>query len=175
MIPDIKPEWRTSTVVNLCRAIRESGDYSALPILADALQDADCDDTSLLTDLRSPLPLWQQERQVALIMSAETAAAVRWLEQFVRDINYDDNDEYDVITDEPINFRPSDTDPHTYEYIIEQGDVGDGDRMYFGTDAGADYFRASEDNVREFFHNWSLATGRQTPDDVTSVRFSCAC
>jgi hypothetical protein len=35
------PEWRTETAVGLAKQMYESADFSALPILADALQDAD--------------------------------------------------------------------------------------------------------------------------------------
>jgi hypothetical protein len=34
--------WRSDTVLSLARGMYESRDFSAMPILADALQDADC-------------------------------------------------------------------------------------------------------------------------------------
>jgi hypothetical protein len=40
--------WRTETVVALCQAMRQSRDYSAMPILADALQDAEYGDEEVL-------------------------------------------------------------------------------------------------------------------------------
>lgn len=43
------------TVTSLCRAI-DDGDDSVLPILADALEDAGCEDTSVLQHLRGPGP-----------------------------------------------------------------------------------------------------------------------
>jgi hypothetical protein len=53
--PDgFSPAWRTDTVVVLARLIYESGDFGALPILADALQDAGCDDQELLAHCREP-------------------------------------------------------------------------------------------------------------------------
>jgi hypothetical protein len=43
--------------------------------------------------------------------------------------------------------------------VVEQGREGKvGWEMFFASDAGADYFRAGEENVREFYRNWSLAT-----------------
>ena len=39
------PEWRTTTAVLLARQMYESDDFRAMPILADALQDAGCDST----------------------------------------------------------------------------------------------------------------------------------
>jgi hypothetical protein len=46
------PEWRTQTVLILARQMSDSRDFSAMPILADALQDAGCDDTDVLTHCR---------------------------------------------------------------------------------------------------------------------------
>jgi hypothetical protein len=47
------PEWRTRTVVTLTRGMYESRDFGAIPILADALQDAGCDGDGLLNHCRS--------------------------------------------------------------------------------------------------------------------------
>jgi hypothetical protein len=47
------PEWRTGTAVSLARQMYESRDFSAMPILADALQDAVCDDEDILAHCRS--------------------------------------------------------------------------------------------------------------------------
>lgn len=46
------PAWRTDTALSLARHAYEARDFSALPILADALQDAGCDADALLTHLR---------------------------------------------------------------------------------------------------------------------------
>jgi hypothetical protein len=51
--PHLDPEWLTSTVHALARQMDESGDYSAVPILADALQDAGCDDEPVLQCCRA--------------------------------------------------------------------------------------------------------------------------
>jgi hypothetical protein len=48
------PEWLTSTVVQLAEQMYGSRDFSAMPILADALQDAACDD--ILAHCRGPGP-----------------------------------------------------------------------------------------------------------------------
>ncbi len=44
--------WRTETAVSLARQMYELREFSAAPILADALQDADCDNEELLAHLR---------------------------------------------------------------------------------------------------------------------------
>jgi hypothetical protein len=44
--------WRTDTVMALARQIHESREFGAMPILADALQDAGCESESILTHCR---------------------------------------------------------------------------------------------------------------------------
>ncbi len=46
------PEWRSDTAVSLARGMYESRDFSAIPILADALQDAGCDNDDVLNHCR---------------------------------------------------------------------------------------------------------------------------
>jgi hypothetical protein len=47
------PAWRTSTVLALARGISDTRDFSAMPILADALQDAGCEDATILEHCRA--------------------------------------------------------------------------------------------------------------------------
>ena len=46
--------WLASTVLALANGIYESRDFSAMPILADALQDAGCDNDDILNHCRDP-------------------------------------------------------------------------------------------------------------------------
>jgi hypothetical protein len=46
------PAWRTDTALALARQMYESREFSAMPILADALQDAGCDNTDILSHCR---------------------------------------------------------------------------------------------------------------------------
>jgi hypothetical protein len=46
--------WRTDTVLALARQMYQSRDFGAMPILADALQDAGCDNEDVLTHCREP-------------------------------------------------------------------------------------------------------------------------
>jgi hypothetical protein len=50
------PEWRTDTAVALARQMYEAREFSAMPILADALQDAGCDSAEILDHCRGPGP-----------------------------------------------------------------------------------------------------------------------
>ena len=47
-------DWRTTTSVQLARGMYESQDFSAMPILGDALQDAGCDNDEVLNHCRDP-------------------------------------------------------------------------------------------------------------------------
>ena len=47
------PEWRTETALTLAGQMYESRDFSAMPILADALQDAGCDSEDILNHCRA--------------------------------------------------------------------------------------------------------------------------
>jgi hypothetical protein len=50
------PAWRTDTAVSLASQMYESRDFGAMPILADALQDAGCDSEDILGHCRGAGP-----------------------------------------------------------------------------------------------------------------------
>jgi len=50
----VNPSWRTSTVVSLASGIYEDRAFDRMPILADALQDAGCDNEDVLNHCRQP-------------------------------------------------------------------------------------------------------------------------
>ncbi len=55
----ILPAWRHANnrcVLNLARAVQETQQFGGLPILADALLDAGCDDEAMIAHCHSPLP-----------------------------------------------------------------------------------------------------------------------
>jgi hypothetical protein len=51
--PALRAEWVTDTVRAIARQMDETGDFGAVPILADALQDAGCDDETALARCRA--------------------------------------------------------------------------------------------------------------------------
>jgi hypothetical protein len=167
---EIRPEWRTENVVGVCLSVRETRDYSALPVLADALQDAGCDGGELLAALRDPeLPPWAAERLVALVYSAETEAAVRAVEEFAAELGprafVEEGDGYD----EP---RPT-----TYERLMRVGDrwTADDDRWDRGhtVEHGHDNLRSeySYGAFARFWEAYRLITGRAGEGNP----FSCTC
>ncbi len=51
------PDWRTTTTIALAKTIYHDRNTAATPILADALQDAGCEEQEVLNRLRTP-NLW---------------------------------------------------------------------------------------------------------------------
>jgi hypothetical protein len=54
----LAPEWCTGTAVQLARGIYDRREFNAMPILADALQDAGCDTAEWLARMRDPNWPW---------------------------------------------------------------------------------------------------------------------
>jgi hypothetical protein len=52
----LDPRWQTSTVVDLAAAIYQERAFDRMPILADALMDAGCDNDDILNHCRGPGP-----------------------------------------------------------------------------------------------------------------------
>jgi hypothetical protein len=50
------PKWKTDTALSLAKQMYDSRDFSAMPILADALQDAGCDNEDILSHCRGEGP-----------------------------------------------------------------------------------------------------------------------
>jgi hypothetical protein len=50
------PSWRTADAVGLARSMYEARDFAAMPILADALEDAGCDSADVLAHCRGGGP-----------------------------------------------------------------------------------------------------------------------
>jgi hypothetical protein len=48
------PAWRTDTAVGIARTMYDAREFGAMPILADALQDAGCEDEQVLRHCREP-------------------------------------------------------------------------------------------------------------------------
>ena len=157
--------WRTPTVVDLCQAMRAAQDYSALPILADALQDAGYDDPGALEQLRSPQDLWKAEKAVALLMSEETAAAVRWVERFATELGE--------------GGYPGSLPALTYESLMEAAReyAGGENDSPFG-DGSMHWSNEVSGREQEFWANYEKVTGTkidfEIPGDGTAF-FACYC
>jgi hypothetical protein len=65
------PSWRTDTVLALAQQMYQSRDFGAMPILADALQDAGCDRVDVLDHCRGPGPHMRGCWVVDLVLGKE--------------------------------------------------------------------------------------------------------
>jgi hypothetical protein len=52
----LDPDWRTTTALQLAQGIYDSRDFTSMPILADALQDAGCENAGILNHCRENHP-----------------------------------------------------------------------------------------------------------------------
>jgi hypothetical protein len=50
------PAWRTATATALAKTMYDGRDFAAMPILADALEEAGCDNSDVLAHCRGPGP-----------------------------------------------------------------------------------------------------------------------
>src|SRR5262249_59253001 len=69
--PLIAPDWLSSDVITLGRAVYDTGDFSIGPVLADALEDAGCTEVAILEHLRGPGPHVRGCWAVDLILGKE--------------------------------------------------------------------------------------------------------
>lgn len=161
----IRPEWRTSTVVELCRSMREAQDFSALPILADALQDADRGDDELLARLRGPSTGYAGDAALtACVLSRDAADAVAWLVNFA--------DTHDCPGFETLfnaatgNHHLNTRDDHGEYFNSSVQDWGESYLHFGGSDAHGDI-------PPEFWDKVELVAGKRIHERPS--QFSCSC
>jgi hypothetical protein len=63
----LSPSWLTSTVVSLAQQMYDSRDFNAMPILADALQDAGCDNALQTGLMKREFPFQDYHLQAAYL------------------------------------------------------------------------------------------------------------
>src|SRR5262249_1404398 len=68
--PLLDPRWRTPDVVQLARAAEVHGSFDALPVVADALEEAGCTNRDVLAHLRGPGPHVRGCWALGLILTA---------------------------------------------------------------------------------------------------------
>lgn len=181
----IDPKWRTDQTRQICLTVRETGDYGGLPILADAIQEAGCENTELLDRLRAaPQNEIEDQKLTAMLWSEEGEEAVRWIEDLAENIlgdshGYRDYDYDGVVPGSEI------TQPMNYEVIMkaaasweegeERGRSGDGWGGNYVTQVGSENWRDHFPSYAEgFWKRFALITGI-TPYDPGASFFSCSC
>jgi len=163
-MPTINPKWRTETVAALCRRMLDLRDFAALPILADALQEAGCTDVGLLTNCQYPnLARVDAERITNLLFSTETAVSVTWLDDFGGYLEFD----YRYDKENP-------REDYTRAIQIGHDALTSGSMNYSMN--GSNTFGSNRDKIREYFVPWSRVTGVAVLSEVReTVRVCCSC
>ena len=156
----INPDWRTSTVVAICQGMRVAQDFSAAPILADALQDAGCDDAELLIKLRTNTAYSVIVPLVARTYDAQVEESVDWLEDYAKDGN----------------------GPSFHPLFCAAVDVKDteSDDDYSGHSRWDEYLHFNGTDAHgpiapEFWDHVQLVSGKLIPPEMRMAHFSCSC
>jgi hypothetical protein len=161
----VSEPWRTTTVVALCEAMRQSRDYSAAPILADALEEAGYGYWLVLRRLRGQLQMWEAERLVALIYSDKTAAAVKRIEEIAEWMG-------PGVVEESGKY--SEMFQMDYQRLMEAARRWLDDEEATTQWMGERWHDAFPERAREFWENYQIITGRKPPNDTASF-FHCSC
>ncbi len=149
-IKEDRPEgyWRTPTVMALCENMRKQNNYEAMPILADALEDAGYEDKAILNQCRIERPYgFEPQRIVCLIMGGETEASVRWIEDFADSID------------------------QTYNRLMDSAEQWITEERYTRDDTEA--YKEHWDKFEEFWEHYEIVTGMEVKDK--SSFFTCSC
>lgn len=167
------PKWRTSTVIELCQSMREAQEFSALPILADALQDADCDDEELLGNLRAgTLPYVESATTLALILRADARESVKRIEEIADALGgpgeYDSDGE--INRQEGMSYHALIEAARAYVESKKREEWGE----YFHMGTNESYKDDAVFPAREFWRHFQVITGVTVEDDEASF-FSCGC
>jgi len=163
-LPTIKAEWRTPDVVALCVGMREAQDWSAMPILADALQDAGCPEgEEVLARLREGHKGYAGSASVvACVLSDETADAVWWLTNFA---DTKDCPDYETLLNAAAGHHDENNMGDGYSY----SEISKWDESYLhfnGSDAHGEI-------PAEFWTHVERATGKAITERPSE--FSCSC
>jgi hypothetical protein len=161
--------------------MRELQDFSALPILADALQEVDCDNVPLLNRLRDGPTVYDHNiRLVAYIMSDETRAALKWFDDFIEEyglgyykLSYG-RSRWEWSLDE---WRERSWWPNTdydkgFRETIQNAFDCDGEYLTFVGNAADS---AQDTDKQEFWDNFEVLTGTKVSAYARGASFSCSC
>lgn len=138
--------WRTSDVLAIIAGMRQTQDYSALPILADAMQDAEYPDEGVLTQFRSGVDDITACRLLCLVMGGEYAESVKWMDEFVKEFEVGYGELAEAIKETPS--WPDTYDPEKSSRFADKQD--------------------------DFWKHWQVVTGQEKVN-VWYDPFECSC
>ena len=156
-------DYLTPTVQGIIQHIRQGQDYSPLPILADALQDADYPDEDTLKKLREDAPdVIEAQLVLCKLLGGEYQDSVAWMVRFAAELG--DSHGYEGERNQPMNYRVLMEAAHDHftsgDYLIQWGHDNWRDTFY--------------GNQEKFWGHYEIITGRVIEDKEVSF-ISCSC
>lgn len=150
--------FRTTASVDLCRTMRESQDFSALPVLADALEEAGYDDPAVLMSMRRPgVSRAEGCLLVGRVESPDTAAAADAVDR-IAGMARDAHESADSILRTALHHLDNEYDHDAY--------------VCFGD---TNYPEPDSEEWEEFWAAVRLLTGAAVPPGYGASFFICAC
>lgn len=179
----INPRWLTTNVLDLAAAVRDERDVSRLPILADALMDAGCDDEPLLAYLRSRDDSWPEyldwfvEYQLTRHgREPEADDLLDWLARWSRGVEdaIATVKDYGARLGKP-GWYDEDPEPMTFAELMNGAAeyLARGEPMRMGANQDYEDVFWPEENSRRFWEAYERLTGEKVGDRGSF--FSCAC
>lgn len=183
----MKPEWRTPAVTGLCDVILGCQVMGAkevdfmMPLLADALTDAGCDDKKFLKRVRGSEKrgMVEIQRLANMISSEERAEAVRWIEDFADRWHF--GYEYEVPEGEEYgDYVPGDGYAVLVEAAAQEMEHGEDPDDYgrYVTAMGIDLHSPDElgDDHDKFWETLEMVTNRRfDAAHRGGFHWSCSC
>jgi hypothetical protein len=156
------PNWHSKVVLDMIADMRERQDFSNLPILADALEDAGYEDADVLAKCREGQPTILAYRIICRVLQGDYLEALTFIDGVVAEMHtgsgwYDDS-ETDMSYDKLMN--AADNYLATGEYVTQHG--------------GQSWQNSLYDNLKQFWDNYEVVTGRQVEDKSYGF-FGCSC
>jgi hypothetical protein len=157
---------RTPLTVAMCAAMREAGDFSDLPILADLLQDEGFADLSFLARLRHSTGGRHGQRLCAIVYSRESAEAVGWMDAFAERCDFDC-----AAPDDGWGGNPR----LGYAGVLDAAErYLDGGEMTVERSGTIIWQNVLDEEEEAFWTRYEHITGRKVPDKTVNF-FSCSC
>lgn len=145
------PSWRTPDVIKLAQQAHGAEDCDLINILADALEEAGCDDKDIIAGCRTEWPFTRKaQRAICLALGGETEEAIRWIESWAEELD------------------------QTYTKLMDAAERWQKDGEYTQDDSEA-YKDVDYDKWPEFWKMYKVITGEEAREGNGTGFFTCSC
>lgn len=175
-----EPTWRTTTVTDLITSMRHTADFSALPILADALEDAGYDNAAVLAELRGgPHDFATGCIATAKLLGGQLALSLQWIAHLALTLRYAEQDEHDRYDENPDNYSSGSPLRGTGQQMSAHFLIAAARRMEVENDITWQYGGQSwmgamnAHRYTEFWRHYAAVTGTEFRDRGSFISCSC--